>query len=392
LRAAALALTAGLLLAGPAQAADKRTVKRVAPGVSWTHLVRKAGPERINVLTIDRAKLSGRLASVLSNSKATGAERPSSMARRTHARAGVNGGFFGVDGNPVGVLDIGGRLVSEPVGGRSALLVPAGVATRPRVAELKFAGAVVSGGHRRLLDGVDRRPGRIPACGGRGGDRPTTKANGTLTCTDASELVLFDDLNGARTPTGGTEAVVRNGVAGAPRRSGGTKVPRGGYVLWGSGNAATFLRQAVTAGAQPQLDLSLRSGSRALQPADYAAVVGGGPRLLKNGLVRVGSVAEGFGVRSFFNAFVLSRAPRTLAGVRSDGRLLLVTIDGRRRGWSAGMSLFEAARLMRSLGARDALNLDGGGSSAMTVGRRVVSRPSDRAGERPVGDGLFVLP
>jgi len=69
-----------------------------------------------------------------------------------------------------------------------------------------------------------------------------------------------------------------------------------------------------------------------------------------------------------------------------------VTVDGRRRGWSAGLSLFEAARLMRSLGARDALNLDGGGSSTMTVGRRVVSRPSDRGGERAVSDGLFVLP
>jgi Phosphodiester glycosidase len=392
LRTAALALAAGLLLAAPAHAADKRSVKRVAPGLTWTHIVRSAGPERINVLTIDRAKLGGRLGSVLSNSKATGAERLSAMARRTRARAGVNGGFFGVDGNPVGVLDVGGRLVSEPVGGRSALLVPAGAATRLRVAELKFAGAVVSGNRKRLLDGVDRRPGRIPACGGRGGDRPTTRANGTLTCTDSSELVLFDDRNGARTPAGGTEAVVRDGVADAPRRSGGTKVPRGGYVLWGSGNAATFLRQAVPAGARPQLDLALRSGSRALQPDGYAAIVGGGPRLLRNGLVRLGSVAEGFGVRSFFNAFVLSRAPRTLAGVRSDGRLLLVTIDGRRRGWSAGMTLFEAARLMLSLGARDALNLDGGGSSTMTVGLRVVSRPSDRAGERPVSDGLLVLP
>jgi exopolysaccharide biosynthesis protein len=109
----------------------------------------------------------------------------------------------------------------------------------------------------------------------------------------------------------------------------------------------------------------------------------------------VGSLAEGFAPPSspsFFTAFVASPNPRTLAGVRSDGKLLLVTVDGRRRGWSTGLSLVSAARLMRSFGAREALNLDGGGSSGMTVGRRVVSRPSDRAGERPVGDGLFVLP
>jgi exopolysaccharide biosynthesis protein len=47
---------------------------------------------------------------------------------------------------------------------------------------------------------------------------------------------------------------------------------------------------------------------------------------------------------------------------------------------------------MRSLGAREALNLDGGGSTTMTVGARVVNRPSDPTGERAVSNGLFVLP
>ena len=72
--------------------------------------------------------------------------------------------------------------------------------------------------------------------------------------------------------------------------------------------------------------------------------------------------------------------------------LLLATVDGRQPGWSAGVTLAEAARLMRALGARDALNLDGGGSTAMTVRGELVNRPSDPAGERPVSDGVFVLP
>ena len=46
---------------------------------------------------------------------------------------------------------------------------------------------------------------------------------------------------------------------------------------------------------------------------------------------------------------------------------------------------------MRSLGARDAMDFDDGGSTAMTVGTRVVNRPSDPGGERAVSDGLFVL-
>ena len=78
--------------------------------------------------------------------------------------------------------------------------------------------------------------------------------------------------------------------------------------------------------------------------------------------------------------------------MRPDGTLLLVTVDGRRRGWSAGVTLIEAARVMRHLGADDALNLDGGGSTAMTVRRRLVNRPSDPGGERRVGDTLLALP
>jgi hypothetical protein len=388
------ASAAGLPL-GPGSLAETRATMRVAPGVTWTRIVRSGGPWRVNVLTVDRRAVSGRVGAVLSNGRATGRERTSSMARRTGAVAGVNGGFFNGGGNPVGALSVRGRLVSEPVGGRSALLLPRSPEAPPEIVPLRFAGELAIGARRRLVDGVDRTPGLIPACGGRGGDRPTQSPNATATCTDGSELVVFTRSYGAATPTRSFDATVRNGTVTGMRSSGGSRVPRDGYVLAGTGDAARFLRAAATAGARPELRLTLRAGSRAFDPAAYEAIVSGGPRLVRGGLIRVGSIAEGFappGGSSFFRAFVVARNPRTLAGVRPDGRLLLVTIDGRRRGWSAGVSLAEAARVMRSLGARDALNLDGGGSTTMTVGRRVVSRPSDPGGERPVSDGLFVLP
>ena len=124
-------------------------------------------------------------------------------------------------------------------------------------------------------------------------------------------------------------------------------------------------------------------------------MVGAGPRLLRGGRVAVTARVEGFAppqAPAFYGTFVAARQPRTLAGVRADGKLLLVTVDGRRPGWSTGMTLPEAARLMRSLGAREALNLDGGGSSTMTVRGQVVNRPSDRTGERPVSNGVYALP
>ena len=88
----------------------------------------------------------------------------------------------------------------------------------------------------------------------------------------------------------------------------------------------------------------------------------------------------------------MRRNPRTLAGITDDGRLLLVAVDGRRPGWSVGASFEESAAVMAALGARDALNLDGGGSTGMTLGSGLVSRPSDATGERPIADALVIAP
>ncbi len=88
------------------------------------------------------------------------------------------------------------------------------------------------------------------------------------------------------------------------------------------------------------------------------------------------------------------RHPRTAAGLTADGAtLLLVVIDGRQPGWSVGMTLVELADLMIELGADDAVNLDGGGSSSFVFappdGPRIENRPSDGRW-RPVGASLGV--
>jgi exopolysaccharide biosynthesis protein len=68
----------------------------------------------------------------------------------------------------------------------------------------------------------------------------------------------------------------------------------------------------------------------------------------------------------------------------------MFVVDGRRP-WSVGMSLAELGDALLSLGAWDAMNLDGGGSSALWIRGAVVNYPSDATGERTVGNALFVL-
>lgn len=84
-------------------------------------------------------------------------------------------------------------------------------------------------------------------------------------------------------------------------------------------------------------------------------------------------------------------SPRTPAGVDAVGRTVLVAADG--RGTDAlGLSIGESAEVAKALGLRDAVNLDGGGSTTMAADGRVINDPSDAAGERPVGDALLLLP
>ena len=207
--------------------------------------------------------------------------------------------------------------------------------------------------------------------------------------------MLISQRFGAARSRGGIEAEVRGGVVVRLGPPGQATVVRGSQVLSGSGDAARFLRDAAAPGSSPLVDLSVLAAGVPLALAEHGLVVGGGPRLLKRGRVSVAARHEGFApleAPGFFGSFVASRQPRTLAGVRRDGDVLIVTVDGRRPGWSAGVTLSEAARVMRSLGASDALNLDGGGSTGMVVRGAVVNRPSDPSGERAVSDGIFVLP
>jgi exopolysaccharide biosynthesis protein len=81
-------------------------------------------------------------------------------------------------------------------------------------------------------------------------------------------------------------------------------------------------------------------------------------------------VKDGFPLKfDMTDEFIYAGHPRTLGGVTEDGRIILAVVDGRQPDFSNGASAERCALLMISLGAKDAMNLDGGGSSAMVINR-----------------------
>ncbi|MFC6819321.1 phosphodiester glycosidase family protein [Nonomuraea dietziae] len=86
--------------------------------------------------------------------------------------------------------------------------------------------------------------------------------------------------------------------------------------------------------------------------------------------------------------------PRSMIGVDDRGRLMLVVVDGRQAGYSEGLGIAQTVELMmKRLGAVEAMNLDGGGSSIMaTAGTGIVNRPSDATGQRSHGNVIPVKP
>jgi hypothetical protein len=354
------------------------------------------GPWHIDVLTIDPRRFTGRLDATY-GPDVEQRETTSRLATLEGADAAVNAGFFvldpaaGAPGDPAGVGAYDGRLLSEPIAGRPALVVRDD-ARHSSIVRLRWRGT--AGGLR--LDGLNRVPGLIRNCGGLG-DTPTDLPRHDFTCTDADELIVFDPAYGARTPSGpGAEVVLdHDGRVIEVRPVRGGTVPAGGRTVQATGAKV----EALLAVAHPGRRLVVRAGliderGRPVHTTRHASIVNGGPELVRDGRLHATPAADGMvrpGDPSFYYGWVHKRNPRTFAGVDAHGRTVLITADGRSTD-SLGLGIGETAAVARSLGLRDAINLDGGGSTTMVVDGAVINVPSDATGERPVGDALVVSP
>lgn len=377
--------------------ADGFTASTVFTG--WDADPDDRGPWRVRVLTIDPKTFHGDLVADFGPDLER-REPTSALAAARGATAAVNAGFFvfdpaaGAPGDPAGLGVYNGRTLSEAVNGRPNLVFDSD-GRHAGVVRHSWTGSV-AGRHRRLpLDGIDRVPGLIRNCGGTRDDLPTFRPLHDTTCTDPDEVVVFTTHFGATTPAGpGVEAVLdRHGRVVEVREPRGGPLPAGGRSVQATGANAAALRAMAPVGARLTLRTSLTDEhGRPIRRPDM--VVNGGPELVREGRPHATPRADGMvrpGDPGFYYAWAAKRNPRTIAGVDDHGRILLVTVDGRAVE-SLGLSIAESAAVADALGMRDAVNLDGGGSTTMVVDGQVVNQPSDAAGERAVGDAILVLP
>jgi hypothetical protein len=287
------------------------------------------------------------------------------MARRAGAAAAVNGNFFTPAGDPLGCLIIDGEVLSEPDPQRTcAGIAPDGALVFDRVqGEL----AVTLPDGTRPISGVNRE-------------------------RRADELLLYRPAFGESTRTNafGAEAVISGGVVTAVADlRGNAPIPPDGFVLSGHGRGRQWILQSLRQGTAVGLHAAMVPSGGDPRWAQIRDAIGGGPRLLAAGQF---AAATFTGSEGFASTLTDRRHPRTAVGVLADGRIILFVADGRRPSHSLGMTLLELAAELRGLGAVDAMNLDGGGSSVLVAGGRVVTVPSEESGERSVPDALLVMP
>ena len=294
-------------------------------------------------------------------------ERTSEIASHNGAAAAVNGTYFSGTGRPLGVLMINGDPVSYPISDRTSLILTEdnGCFIDNIIMDSYFE----YGGYKYEITGINQLRDQKK-------DIIIYNRNyGDLTETDASGFEI---------------TVVDGKITGT--RVGNSRIPENGYVLSAGSLYAEILSSAVKVGDDISTVINLIPYSSSVT-GKAVHLVGGGPRLLKDGQIYISKFEE-----KFRPDVARGRAARTAVGITSDDKLLFVTVDGKPRrkikkgeGFSIGMSLTELAYFMRSLGAVDALNLDGGGSTTMVINGSVINRPANGY-EQTVGDAIVIKP
>jgi len=326
------------------------------------------GPVVLNVLVGPRpdGTTATALTPILSNDAVEGRETLTAMQRRlasSATMAGVNGDFFRLaTGRPSGIFMRDGQLAVAPNAQRSSAGILSDGTLDVRRVSLRgtWTGAVP-----HPLARLNNLP---PAAGASLYTPAFGPATPSLPGGVAAVLFPFPLASpGVDLPA----TVVELLPADAP-----VAIPLGGAVLMAQGATAADVQAEAAPGQTLNVRLDLEPGWDALLSA-----VGGGPQIVRGGapVFRAGE--------AFTSAQLGPRAPRSAVGQRADGRILLVSVDGRQPGYSVGLTNFELAQALVRLGAVTGMAFDSGGSATMAFDGNLLNRPSG-ATERAIASAL----
>lgn len=333
----------------------------ISQGVRYTRFVQQSsqGPVRINVLEVDPHNPSVDIMPALASRQMGGKNNVSAIVANHQAVAGINGSFFKPDvGTPLGILIINQELITGPIYDRVALgITPNNDLVMARI---HLGGEVVLPDNRSLVRIHNINQPRV---------RPDT-------------TVVYSSRWGSmapKVPSNGMQVQLRNGKVTASSTQYPLSIPKDGFVISGPKTAEMNMLAALAHTNQlVRLNVYTLPDWSGLKHA-----IGGGPWLVRNGTPYVDLGAQHFTSRSLGY-----REPRSAVGITRDGKLLLVTVDGRQKNVSVGMTMYELAYLMQKLGSMNAMNLDGGSSTQMSIYGKTVNRPS--AGNVGVSNSLII--
>ncbi|CAN5140400.1 hypothetical protein BH23BAC3_BH23BAC3_05080 [soil metagenome] len=333
---------------------------QVAPGMYHTEYDIRSVPWRLQVLRIDQNEQDVEFRTVKANNRLAGLQTPMEMKAElendsVYVVGGINGDFYSTGGVPVNAQVVDGTLLKRPF---NRELIAFDRQFQPFIQTTSFSGSVVYNGGEININGVNES---------RGENHLTVynsfMGNSTGTNTYGSEagIRLVDDwiVNGSM------KAVVEEIYPD----QGGTEIGNYDMILSGHGTSSDFV-QSLSEGDTLEVALHLNPLDRPILEA-----MGGSTQFVKNGQV---------------NSNWEERHPRTAVGFSADtSNVYFVVVDGRQTR-SAGMMLSELGDFMVEIGVDHAINLDGGGSTAMVVQNDVVNNPSDGGLQRSVANALFV--
>ncbi len=359
----------------PAQ--DYKTLK---PGIEYAEVTKEISGLKVNMnlLRLDLTKV--RLDVHHAMDAAIGTEKTSSIATRHGAFAAINAGFFRLDkspflGDPAELLFIDGKLLSDSNNRRVALTIfNKRRHTEADIGEYKVGVALFNG--KDFVSSIltinrERKPGDVVVY---------TPEFGPTTLTDEKGVeILVHNKPPAKS----------NSVIEIRNPGGNSPIPKDGFVI--------SMTSAVSLDAEIVHALTYRprriafaplfgASDKAIPRGQLEDVIAGVPQLIKNSKIDITWQEE-----KSSKSFVETRHPRTAVAKLKDGKFLMITVDGRTES-SGGIGLQDLAEYLLSLGATDAMNLDGGGSTTMFVDGKVVNHPSDKEGERKVSDAILVTP